>query len=79
MPNNNPSSKPTDPTWGRSTTDPNAPEVYVLGHRVTEDEVIEQLRDQGDQALADYKSGRLSREEAYRQTANWLRQLWEMQ
>lgn len=73
---NNP---PRSATFGRGpATPPGAPEVYVYKRRVHEADVLNCLRDLGDQALADYKSGKLSRDEAYRQTATWLRNAMEM-
>jgi hypothetical protein len=77
MPNNKPKRPNTAAdggTWGRSTADdPAAPELYIYGVRVREADVIESLKDLGDQALADYRSGKLSRQEAYRAAAQWVR------
>lgn len=58
---------------------PDAPRLFVYARRVREADVVACMRDLGDQALADYQSGKLPRDEAYRMTANWLRQLAEMQ
>lgn len=68
-------------TFGRNTAPkrPGAPTIYVYNRRVTERDVLNQLRDLGDQAVRDYETGRLSIDEAYRMTAAWLRQMREMQ
>lgn len=69
----------TSATWtSADEPDPYAPKVYVYGKRVTERHVRAQLKDLGGDALRDYDTGRLSREEAYEMTAIWLRQLMEM-
>ncbi len=54
------------------------PVIYVYGKRIREHHVIAQLKDLGGSALADYASGKLPVEEAYRMTAVWLRQSMEM-
>ena len=64
--------------WSKTKPEPDdAPEIYVYGRLVTENDVRSNLRDLGDAALADYECGRMSREEAYRSTAAWLRNLME--
>ncbi len=50
------------------------PEVYAYGHRVTEEDVRYALRCMGDEVLADYDAGRLSKFEAYQMTRRGLRQ-----
>ena len=49
------------------------PRIFVYGRLVTERDVRANLRDLGDQAVADYETGKMSPEEAYRSTAAWLR------
>jgi hypothetical protein len=72
--------KASPATFGRGTgyVHPDAPELFVFGKRVTEMQVVAQLRDLGGTALADYQSGRTSVESVYRATAAWLRQLAEI-
>lgn len=52
------------------------PVIYVYGKRVREHHVRQCMDDMGD--LARYEAGRISTADAYRMTANWLRQLMEM-
>jgi hypothetical protein len=80
MPTNDKKPQRTGGAWGRDTVaaDPRAPQVYIYGRRVTERDVIAQLEDLGGDALADYRTGKLPRDEAYRMTAAFIRQLWEM-
>ena len=80
MPTDDKTPQRTGGAWGReiAADDPGAPRVYVYRRRVTEGDVIEQLKDLGGDALADYRSGKLPRDEAYRMTAAFIRQLWEM-
>lgn len=68
-------------TFGRGTGTkrPGAPTIRVFGRLVTERDVLNQLRDLGDQAVRDYETGRLSIDEAYGMTAAWLRQMREIQ
>lgn len=52
----------------RSTVQPiveREPELYAYGRRVTESDVLEALRNLGDEALADYASGRMPKAKAY--------------
>jgi hypothetical protein len=65
---------PDDETLTREV----APRIFVYGRLVTESDVRANLRDLGDQALADYESGRMSMADAYRSTAAWLRNSMEM-
>src|SRR4051794_38086900 len=54
------------------------PEVYAYGRRVTEHDVRECLRGLGDDALRDFETGRLPKEQACAMTRTWLRQQAEM-
>ena len=54
------------------------PEVYVYDNRITSTDVVETLKAQGDQALADYHAGRTTKAEAYEMARHRLRQILEI-
>ena len=54
------------------------PEPEPEGPPVAEHDVLEALAGLGDETLARYQSGRLSKAEAYEMTRNWLRQRKEL-
>ncbi len=54
------------------------PEVFVYGRRIREHHVRECLVGDSDNLLADYDAGRLSKSDAYRMTAVWMRNWMEM-
>jgi hypothetical protein len=70
--------QPTTPTPPPKRPEPE-PVVYAYNRRrVTDADVLECLEDLGGRALADYRSGELSKQEAYEMTAVALRQLEEL-
>lgn len=54
------------------------PEVYVGRQRVTERDVVEALTALGDEVVADYRAGRMTKREAYAIARNRLKQLREL-
>jgi hypothetical protein len=65
-------------TFGRRSAPnpPGAPVIHVYNRLVTERDVRRCMEDSGD--LAKYEAGQITKSDAYRMTANWLRQLMEM-
>jgi len=71
----------TKPAAGPAREPPKAPpapptavDLYIRGHRITEQEVERCLRSAGDEVFAQYQREELSKEEAYEMTRAWLRQ-----
>lgn len=62
----------TPETYGAKTSD-SEPEVYVEGYRLTEHDVKAMLSTFGDEALAEFESGKLARRTAYRQAQKYYR------
>jgi hypothetical protein len=64
--------------WGRTSmpNPPGAPVIRVYNRLVREGDVRRCMADSGD--LAKYEAGRITKAEAYRTTANWLRNAMEM-
>jgi hypothetical protein len=60
-----PPEKPQEPT----------PVVVVDRYRITEDDVVNVLTGEGNDALADYRNGRMSKADAYERARCWFRQL----
>jgi hypothetical protein len=54
------------------------PEVYAYSHRVTSRDVDEALQALGDEAVADYRAGRIPKVKAYGIARRRLRQLREL-
>ena len=54
------------------------PEVYACGRRVTEADVFEALGMLGDETVADYRAGRLSKAHAYDIARRWLREFAQL-
>lgn len=70
--------KPARPARRRLPAASTEPEPVVFawrGRRVTEDDVVECLTGLGDRALADYRSGELSKREAFDMARAWLREI----
>lgn len=54
------------------------PEVYAYGQRVTESDVLEALASLGDEAVSDYRAGRMPKSQAYEVARLRLRQVREI-
>ena len=70
---------PKDRAKRKHTPEESEPEVYAYGRRITERDVIDALKVLGDDALAAYKAGHMTKANAYEMARHRLRQTTELE
>jgi hypothetical protein len=70
--------KPAPPARPRKPQEPEPTVFAWRGRRVTEDDVLACLRGFGDQSVEDYRTGELTKADAFQMTRVWLREREEL-